>query len=191
MVEAHSTSLMDTYGKIGNTTVVSIVYPSQRLGRLSTTSLDALIEDAEKLIKEANYIQACEKYYKVMEEIVKKLAELYQSSHVEIKEIIEKVKNFGFWYARLLEQATKRISKVLENKGLDKEIPLYSTWEDALRLHRDCFHEQILAPETIREKTEKIKLIYTKVKELLSKLDEQYLSMYDQDSNYFNPQTGS
>jgi len=174
---------VSTFGKIGDTTVVSIFYQNQKLARLSTSSLDALIEDANKLFEAHNYIQACEKYYKVMEEIIKKLAELYQSSNEKISKIIEKVKNSGFWYTRLLEQAALEISKLFKEKGLDKDLPFYDAWEDALRLHRDCFHEQILTPESIEEKKKKIMIVYTRIKEILTKTDEQYLIMYDQGDN--------
>ena len=179
------------FGKIGDTNAVSILYPNQKLGRLSTTSLDALIEEADKLIENHNYIQACEKYYKVMEEAIKKLVEVYKDSVEEIKEIVERIESLGFWYTKLLEQAAQKISEILKKSGLDNEASFYSAWEDALRLHRDCFHEQILDSEKIREKKDKIIFVYSKIKELLTKIDEQYLTHYDQGGTYFITKPGS
>ena len=160
------------YGKIGSSTVQTIYYPLQGLPRFTVKALEEMLREADELFRREEYIQACEKYYKVIEEIIKKFTEFFMEKSQVLRKIINSVVKNNQWNTFLLQHAAEELRNIL-NRELGDNVgdELYKAWEDALRLHRDCFHEQILGIPVVKIKRERIIKVFNTVKKELERLD--------------------
>lgn len=152
------------YGTMGSKGVVVPHYPHQELLRLKVDDLKELWKEAEECFNRREYIQACEKYYKVAEECVKILSEWYAPRAVD------EVKKLRNWTTFLLNSA---VTETVENtgwKGQPEEDIFRSGWQSAVTLHREGFHEHALDYPSIKYNKDKVwkmkNLIETKLKEI-------------------------
>ena len=89
-------------------------------------------------------IQASEKLYKTAENCIKILSQKYAQKE------LDKAKEAGQWWTKLLNRASSKIGKNLSNKIPDGDrIPNY--WDAARLIHIDGFHEGRLSPEELRK----------------------------------------
>jgi hypothetical protein len=89
-------------------------------------------------------IQASEKLYKTAENCIKILSQKYA------REELDKAKEAGQWWTKLLNRASSKIGKNLSDKIPDGDrIPNY--WDAARLIHIDGFHEGRLSPEELRK----------------------------------------
>ncbi|NPB01057.1 MAG: superfamily I DNA and RNA helicase and helicaseubunit [Crenarchaeota archaeon] len=96
------------------------------------------LEEAKQYLEKGDPVQASEKLYKVVEECIKALAE-----SLDVPEA-GKAREFGRWFAWLLDKAARRISKILN------EEKIFATWTRAYDLHVWGFHEAKLDIEDVR-----------------------------------------
>ncbi len=181
-------SQITDYGKIRDSTVLTIYYPIQELPRLTTQTLRKILEEADELLKRKEYIQACEKYYKVMEEVIKKLTELYKEKSRLLTNFINYVRKRGNWNTFILQRAAEELRRILNEElggGIGDKI--YEAWEAALRLHRDCFHEQILGDTVIKEKRDIITETFNLIARELEKLDIHYIKLEEDSTGFETP----
>jgi len=76
-------------------------------------SLEIMEREADELLEKLNYIQACEKYYKISEEIVKRLGEYFALN--VMREVGERLRRGETpWTAYLLNRA---VDEIIENIG--------------------------------------------------------------------------
>ena len=158
---------MDT--TYGATTVCE--YPSTLL-RITSKDLEKMLSEAESLFERGEYIQACEKFYKVIEEVVKILAEFYAPQTMEeVKERINK--KLSPWTTKLLYDAVEEIANNLD----DEQARIFRNgWRSAMDLHRDCFHDFLLTPSMIVDAIENVKKIVEISKNLLKNIESLLLS---------------
>jgi len=144
---------------------VQELYPGYH--RLSPESIESMEKEADELFKNLNYVQACEKYYRVMEELVKILAT--RLSVDVLKTVVERL-NRGQtpWISHLLEVA---VDQIVEKLGLKDAKNIESSfrdgWQAAVNLHRRCFHELELTPEGVAREVEKVKKAIAYAKSVL------------------------
>ncbi|WP_196488975.1 PaREP1 family protein, partial [Sulfolobus acidocaldarius] len=67
---------------------------------------DVLIREADELLEKGDIVQASEKYYKAAEEAIKLLVKT-----LNLKDIIEKVKEEGYWSLGVLHLSLIHISE--------------------------------------------------------------------------------
>ncbi|WP_061997527.1 PaREP1 family protein [Sulfolobus acidocaldarius] len=79
------------------------------------------IREADELLEKGDIVQASEKYYKAAEEAIKLLVKT-----LNLKDIIEKVKEEGYWSLGVLHDAVTEIAKRLS----DEEI--IDLWKSAI-----------------------------------------------------------
>ncbi|QKR00364.1 hypothetical protein GWK48_08235 [Metallosphaera tengchongensis] len=104
---------------------------------------DVLIEEADNLIEKGDVLQAPEKYYKAAEEAIKLLVKT-----LNLKDVIEKVKEEGYWSLGVLHDAVIEIAKRLR----DEEI--IDLWKSAVVILTVNLPKDILAIEA--EKVKKL-----------------------------------
>jgi hypothetical protein len=109
-------------------------------------ALEARVELAEKYLAEAkeylakgDAVQASEKLYKVVEECIKALAELYDTP--EHREAARE----GRWWAQLLGKAARRLARELN------EPRITDAWSRAYDVHVWGFHEAKYTVEDVKE----------------------------------------
>jgi len=111
------------------------------------------LEEGEKLISK-DVVQASEKLYKAAEEAVKAFAK-----HLDMKEILARVKERGRWTVTDLERVVR-----ISAKRIDRDVLI--GWGEANYLHIWGFHEAKLDPDAIKARLPYIKRII----EILEKL---------------------
>ena len=102
------------------------------------------LEEGEKLI-DRDVVQASEKLYKAVEEAVKAFAK-----HLNMKEILARVKERGRWTVTDLERVVR-----VSAKRIDRDILI--GWGEANYLHVWGFHEAKLDAEAVRTRLPYIK----------------------------------
>ena len=129
-----------------------IEYPSG-YPRLALESLEEMEREAEESLRKGEYVQACEKYYKISEEIVKTLSEYFAPKIME--EVSKRVKR----------GSTPWISPLL-NKAVYESI-LRDGWRAAVTLHREGFHDFELTPNDILHEVRKVRAMIGLAKKVL------------------------
>jgi len=130
--------------------------------------------EADKLLEESNYIQACEKYYKVSEEIVKRLSESFAPN--VMNEVGERLrKGVTPWTTRLLNMAVDEIIENIGWKGTELESIFRNGWRASVTLHREGFHEFELTVFDILNEVRKVKDAIALAKSVLRNCEEGFL----------------
>ncbi|RLI79631.1 hypothetical protein DRP04_08980 [Archaeoglobales archaeon] len=156
----------------GSTTVCE--YPSTLL-RLALRELDEMLEEANRLLEEGEIIQSCEKFYKIIEEIVKILAEFYA------QQTIQKVRQrlhgrTSPWDTRLLYEA---VEEIVCGSGVfsEEEGKIFREgWRSAMSLHRDCFHDFLLPHSMMRDCVDNVRRMVEISKSKLKRIVENMMS---------------
>jgi hypothetical protein len=110
---------------------------------------DVLIKEADELLEKGDTVQASEKYYKAAEEAIKLITKT-----LNIQDVLQKVKEEGYWSLGILHDAVVEISQRLNN---DRIIEL---WKSAVIIFTVSLPKNILIIEA------------EKVKELVKLADE-------------------
>ena len=116
---------------------------------MSSTSIlsaaDVLLKEADELLDRGDVVHASEKYYKAAEEAVKLMVK-----ELNLKEILEKVKEEGYWSLGILHDAVLQLSQKL---GDEKVVEL---WKSAVVILTANLPKDILAMEAekVRELVE-------------------------------------
>ncbi|BCU69715.1 PaREP1 family protein [Stygiolobus caldivivus] len=116
---------------------------------MSSTSIlsaaDILLREADELLDKGDVVQASEKYYKAAEEAIKLMVK-----ELNLKEILEKVREEGYWSLGILHDAVLQISQKL---GDEKVVEL---WKSAVVILTANLTKDILAVEAekVRELVE-------------------------------------
>ena len=113
------------------------------------------LEEGEKLI-DIDAVQACEKLYKAVEEAVKAFAK-----HLDMKEILAKVKERGRWTVTDLEKVVRASAK-----RIDRDVLI--GWGEANYLHVWGFHEAKLDADAVRTRLPYIKRIIEILEKVVS-----------------------
>jgi hypothetical protein len=161
------------YEEIGRSygTATIYVYPSG-LQRMSLEDLKNMIKEAEELLKNGDYVQACEKFYKVTEEIIKILAEIYAPNTLaEVRTRIENRENP--WNTALLYRASAEISEKIDE---DMAEIVRQGWRSGLNLHRDCFHEFFMTSHDITDAIGDVKKLFNLATKIIQDWDINRLS---------------
>ena len=102
------------------------------------TSTEVYYEEAEELLTKGDLVQACEKYYKAVEEAIKLLAFEYG-----LHDVIREAEENG-WDSKTLNDAVSELSKRLGDKIIDawsSAVTLYTARKfldkDLVELYRD------------------------------------------------------
>jgi len=119
-------------------------------------SLEIMEREADELLEKVNYIQACEKYYKISEEIVKKLSKHFAPN--VMREVGERLRrDVTPWTAYLLNRAVDEIIENIGWKGTEFEKIFRDGWRASIALHREGFHELELTESDILYEVRKVK----------------------------------
>ncbi|MQL56304.1 PaREP1 family protein [Acidianus ambivalens] len=110
---------------------------------------DVLIKEADELLEKGDTVQASEKYYKAAEEAIKLITKT-----LNIQDVLQKVREEGYWSLGILHDAVVEISQRLNN---DRIIEL---WKSAVIIFTVSLPKNILIIEA------------EKVKELVKLADE-------------------
>jgi len=86
----------------------------------SFSNANILLNEADELLEKGDVVQASEKYYKAAEEAIKLLVKT-----LNLTNILEKVKEEGYWSLSLLHDAILQISEKLTNE-------VYEYWKSAI-----------------------------------------------------------
>jgi hypothetical protein len=86
----------------------------------SFSNANILLNEADELLEKGDIVQASEKYYKAAEEAIKLLVKT-----LNLTNILEKVKEEGYWSLSLLHDAILQISEKLTND-------VYEYWKSAI-----------------------------------------------------------
>jgi len=97
------------------------------------------LAEAEEHLAKGDAVQASEKLYKVVEECIKALAELYDTP--EHREAARE----GRWWAQLLGKAARRLARELN------EPRITDAWSRAYDVHVWGFHEAKYTVEDVKE----------------------------------------
>jgi len=142
--------------------------------RLTLESLKVVEEEADKLLEGLNYVQACEKYYKISEEIVKELS--WRFAPNVMKEVSERIReNASPWTAYLLNKAVDEIVENIGWKGTKLEQIFRNGWRAAATLHREGFHEFELTESDILNEVRKVKEALALAKSALKNCEDGFL----------------
>ena len=147
-----------------------VEYPSG-YPRLTLESLGMLENEAKELLREGNYIEACEKYYKISEEIVKALGEFLAPRTMEMVRV-RIMKGLTPWTTILLNRA---VDEIIENAGWREttlERIFRDGWSAAIRIHREGFHDFELTPAGILNEVRKIKDMISIARSILSEYED-------------------
>jgi len=146
-----------------------IEYPSG-YPRLTLESLEKMEVEAEELLREREYIQACEKYYKIAEEIVKALGEYYAPETME--KVLERIdEEITPWTTRLLNKAVDEILSNIRWEDTEYEGIFRDGWGAAVALHRQGFHDFELTLRDILHKVRKVKGMIALAKDILRNIE--------------------
>jgi len=149
------------------------VYPSG-YPRFSLESLEELEGEADRLLEDLNYVQACEKYYKVAEEIVKILSEKF--SPEIMKKVSRRVEEGRTpWTTLLLNRAVNEIVKNMGWKDTKLETFFRDGWRAAVTLHREGYHESELTESDIINEVRKVKDMIALTKTVLKNCEDLFL----------------
>jgi len=113
------------------------------------------LEEGEKLI-DIDVVQASEKLYKAVEEAVKAFAK-----HLDMKEILAKVKERGRWTVTDHEKVVRASAK-----RIDRDVLI--GWGEANYLHVWGFHEAKLDADAVRTRLPYIKRIIEILEKVVS-----------------------
>jgi hypothetical protein len=86
----------------------------------SFSNANILLNEADELLEKGDVVQASEKYYKAAEEAIKLLVKT-----LNLTNILEKVKEEGYWSLSLLHDAVLQISEKLTNE-------VHEYWKSAI-----------------------------------------------------------
>jgi hypothetical protein len=157
-------ALIDRYGSH-----TAVIYPSG-YSRLSSESLAEMEKEAEEMLEKQNYIQACEKYYKISEEIVKALSEHYAPR--VMAEVFRRTKEGKTpWTILLLNKAVDEIIENIKWKDTAFESIFRDSWIAAVALHRWGFHDFELTPSSIMHEVKKVRGMIKLVEGILRRLE--------------------
>ena len=113
------------------------------------------MQESKEYAEKGDAVQASEKAYKVVEEIVKALAEKFKTE--EYQEFLKE----GRWYTYLLGKASKTLSKKLGYWVLDG-------WNAGYDLHVWGFHERKYSVEDVRVSLKKVEEMLIEAKKLFT-----------------------
>ncbi len=151
-------------------------YPSTLL-RITSKDLDDFLKEAEEFYNQGDLIQSCEKFYKIAEEIVKILAELYAPN--AMKKVNTRLrKHLNPWDIKLLYEAVDEIIRRAFSDNWERKI-FINGWRSAINLHRDCFHDFLLSPTLIKDAIDNVKGMIKISKELLKRIE---ISLFSSDT---------
>jgi len=164
---------VETLEKTYGTTIV-YEYPSTLL-RVTSEDLRKMLDEAEELFRRGDFIQSCEKFYKLAEEIVKILAEVYAPE--TMKEVSKRLREKRSpWDTKLLYDAVEEIT-CGSNVFSEEEAKIFRDgWRSAMALHRDCFHDFLLSPSMRRDAIEDVKKMVETSEKLLKRIEEAIMS---------------
>lgn len=163
-----------TYGEILGEPIHIRSSPLQGFWRVDVEDLESLLEKARELRRKGERIDACEKYYKVGEEVVKKLAERL------LPESSRKARKEGKWPTWLLFNTAKKLERTLEPK---KAKVLDDGWDAAYNLHIGCFHEHGLEKEEIRGYSEMVEKMLGTFRKELAEIEKEITTVSDYTSS--------
>jgi len=142
--------------------------------RLTLDSLEVIEKEADGLLKQRNYLQASEKYYKISEEIVKELSARFAPN--VMKKVSERLsKNLTPWTAHLLNVAVDEIIQNLNWKGTELERIFRDGWRASVTLHREGFHEFELTESDILNEVRKVKRAIDLAKKVLKNYENGFM----------------
>ena len=127
------------------------MFECETFPRFSREEINEFFDEAKTLLERGertSIAQACEKLYKVTEEIIKILAEEHLLD--EWKEA-EKI---GRWTTPLLQRAVRKLRRC------EGEL-IGSAWSDAWLLHTSGFHENQLGAEEVLDYMDSIRNLVT------------------------------
>jgi len=101
----------------------------------SFSNANILLNEADELLEKGDVVQASEKYYKAAEEAIKLLVKT-----LNLTNILEKVKEEGYWSLSLLHDAVLQISEKLTNE-------VYEYWKSAIIILTANLSRDVLALE--------------------------------------------
>jgi hypothetical protein len=99
------------------------------------SNANILLKEADELLEKGDTVQASEKYYKAAEEAIKLLAKT-----LNLTNILEKVKEEGYWSLSLLHEAVLQISKKLTDE-------VYEYWKSAIIILTGNLSREVLVLE--------------------------------------------
>lgn len=111
-------------------------------------------KEAKELINKGDSVQASEKLYKVAEELIKLLAELYDAPEYE------EFKKEGRWYTYKLQSTSLFLSKKLGDW-------VRRGWDTGYILHVWGFHEGKLSIDYVKEVMKDIEIMLENVREIV------------------------
>ena len=111
--------------------------------------------ESKEYAEKGDAVQASEKAYKVVEEVVKALAEKFKTE--EYQQFLKE----GRWYTYLLGKASKTLSKKLGYWVLDG-------WNAGYDLHVWGFHERKYSVEDVRVSLKKVEEMLIEAKKLFT-----------------------
>jgi len=142
--------------------------------RLTLESLEEMEKEADELLENLNYIQACEKYYKISEEIVKMLSERFAPNIMN--EVSGRIRDgLSPWTALLLNRAVDEIIGNIGWKNTKLERVFRDGWRAAVTLHREGFHEFELTESDILNEVRKVKEAILLAKSVLKNCEDGFL----------------
>ena len=131
-----------------------------------TESLEEVEREAEESLRKGEYVQACEKYYKISEEIVKTLSEYFAPKIME--EVSKRVKRGSTpWISPLLNKAVDEILVNIGWRDTEYESILRDGWRAAVTSHREGFHDFELTPNDILHEVRKVRAMIGLAKKVL------------------------
>ena len=115
------------------------------------------MDEAKIYMEKGDAIQSSEKFYKVVEECIKTIAQ-----QLNIPEVA-KAKKYGRWFTWLLDKAARRIARELN------EYRVKSVWDAAYSLHIWGFHESKLNINDIKIDTPHIEWLLKYTEKLIKR----------------------
>ncbi|WP_338598754.1 PaREP1 family protein [Sulfolobus tengchongensis] len=123
--------------------------------KIRITLAEKFFEEAERFIEKNDPIQSSEKLYKVAEEIVKGLAEKFNTKEYQEAE------RDGRWYAFLLQKASISLANIIGEW-------IENGWKTAYLLHVWGFHERRLDINEVKQDIKYIKEMLDKAKQYIN-----------------------
>lgn len=123
------------------------MFKSETFPRFGGEELNEFLDEANKFLERGertSIAQACEKFYKVTEEIIKILAEEHSL------EEWRKAEKEGRWTAKLLHTIVPKLT------GIESEL-IRDAWSNAWYLHTSGFHEKLLGAEEVHDYVDNIR----------------------------------
>jgi len=142
--------------------------------RLTLESLEKMEKEADELLEKLNYVQACEKYYKILEEVVKMLGVRFSPN--TMNKVGERLRKGATpWTTHLLNVAVDEIIENIGWKDTELERIFRNGWRASVTLHREVFHEFELTERDILNEVRKVKDAFALAKSALRNCEEGFL----------------